>query len=136
MAEVFDSRTISVYIDRPLREVYDFVSVPENVPTWASGLGTSIERVNDEWVAHTPHGPMKLRFTEPNRFGVLDHSVRPASGEEIYLPMRVVVHGRGTELLFTLFRQPGWSDEQFAQDAAWVERDLTALKTLLEATSH
>ena len=29
--------------------------------------------------------------------------------------------------------QPGWSDERFAQDAAWVERDLTALKRLLEA---
>ena len=133
MADAADARTLSVYIDRPLGEVYDFVAVQEHFPQWAAGLGTSITRAGDAWVAETPQGPVRVRFTEPNRFGVLDHYASPAAGGEVYIPMRAVAHGTGTELLFTLFRQPGWSDEQFDQDAASVGRDLRALKALLEA---
>ena len=133
MALTLESRTISVRIDRPLRDVYEFVSVPENFPKWALGLGQSIEQVNDAWIAQTPQGPMRVRFTEPNSFGVLDHYVTPESGRELYNPMRVVANGGGAELTFTLFRQPEWSDEQFAQDGESVTRDLEALKALLEA---
>ena len=133
VADTRDARTLSVYIDRPLPEVYDFIAAPENFARWASGLGTAIARAGDAWLAENSQGPLRIRFTEPNRFGVLDHYVIPAAGDEVYIPMRAVAHGTGTELLFTLFRQPGWSDEQFAQDAAWVERDLRALKALLEA---
>ena len=31
-----EALTVSVSIERPLSEVYDFTSVPENFPTWAS----------------------------------------------------------------------------------------------------
>ena len=132
MADQPESRTVSVYIDRPVRDVYEFASAPENLPRWAAGLGESIEWVKGEWVATTEQGPIKLRFTEPNSFGVLDHYVTPASGGETYMPMRVVPRGGGAQLLLTVFRQPDWSDERFEQDAAWVERDLQALKRLLE----
>jgi hypothetical protein len=33
---------------------------------------------------------------------------------------------------FTLFRVPGMTDEKFAADAQWVERDLGKLKALVE----
>lgn len=46
--------------------------------------------------------------------------------------MRVVANGSGSEVIFTLFRQPGMSDEQVTEDAAWVERDLGTLKNILE----
>jgi len=46
--------------------------------------------------------------------------------------MRVVPRWEGSELVFTLIRQPGMSDEQFARDRAAVQGDLHALKTLLE----
>jgi hypothetical protein len=45
--------------------------------------------------------------------------------------MRVVPNGAGAEVLVTVFRRPGMSDEAFAADAAWVLRDLLALKALL-----
>jgi len=41
------------------------------------------------------------------------------AGAEIYTPMRIVENGEGAEVLFTLFRQPGMSDEKFAADANW-----------------
>ena len=130
---MFESRTLSVRINRDACEVYDFASVPENFPKWASGLGKSLTNVHGEWIARTPQGPVKVRFTKRNDFGVLDHYVIPEQSPEIYIPMRVIANGKGSEILFTLFRLPGMSDEKFAEDAEWVMRDLTALKKLLEA---
>ena len=113
-------------------DVYDFACVPENLTKWATGLGTSGERVGQAWIAQTPQGPVTVRFIERNDYGVLDHYVTTEDGTEIYNPMRVVANGRGSELSFTLFRRPEMSDAQFEQDAAWVERDLGQLKALLE----
>ena len=132
MAATFEARLISVSIDRPVEVVYDFASKPENLPKWASGLGQSITKMGDAWRVETPQGPLQVRFTARNNFGVLDHYVLPGSGPEIYLPMRVVANGAGSEIIFTLFRLPGISEEKFAADADWVRRDLKALKALLE----
>jgi hypothetical protein len=46
--------------------------------------------------------------------------------------MRLINNGGGCELLFTLFREPNASDEQYASDADFVKRDLNGLKELLE----
>lgn len=139
MATHFPSHMLSVWIDRDPREVYAFMAAPTNFPRWASGLCSFIEPAGDDlWLAQTSFGPMKMRFTPPNEFGILDHYVFPEIGDPIYVPMRVIANGRGSEISFTLFRQPDMSDEKFAEDAAWVERDLTTLKDVLErqASDH
>lgn len=46
--------------------------------------------------------------------------------------MRVFPNNHGSEVIFTLYRQAGMSDQKFADDAGSVERDLNKLKTLLE----
>jgi len=124
-------RHLSVSVARNAESAYDFLSDPANFPKWASGLGT-LSRVDRRWVAQTPDGPMEVRFSERNRFGVLDHWVTPRSEVQIYIPLRVVANGEGCELIFTLFRQPGMDQEKFAADAEWVKRDLSAAKRLLE----
>jgi carbon monoxide dehydrogenase subunit G len=128
----YQVRYISVSIDRPPAEVYSFVSNPENVPKWATGLGGSIKKVNGEWIADSPMGRVKIKFVEENKFGVLDHEVVLESGVTINNPMRVIANGKGSEIFFTLVRQPNVSDEKFTQDAEWVEKDLRILKGLLE----
>lgn len=133
MATTYTSRNLSVSINRDARDVYNFVCVPENFPRWAPGLGKSLNKVKGEWIAETPEGPVKVRFTERNEFGILDHWVSPKPGLQIYIPMRVIANGSGSELIFTLFRLPDMSDEKFTADAEWVMRDLTTLKSLLEA---
>jgi hypothetical protein len=132
MPMTFEARTISVAIDRPPGEVYDFAVTLEHLPRWATGLGTSGERVGDEWVAPTAQGPSRVRFVARNPWGVLDHHVTLPTGAVVYSPMRVVANGGGSEVSFTLFRLPGVTDEQFDADAAWVQRDLQTLKGLLE----
>lgn len=76
---------------------------------------------------------MPVRFAEKNRFGVLDHYVNPVPDVEVYVPMRVLANGSGSEVMFTLFRMPEMTDDKFAEDAAMVEQDLNTLKTVLES---
>lgn len=132
MAKDDTVRHLRIGIECPPDKVYAFVSNPENLPSWAKGLGASVLRDGDQWLVQTSQGQARLRFAPPNPFGVLDHYVSPAPGIEVYVPMRVIAHGTGSEVIFTLFRQPGMSDEKFAEDAALVEQDLAALKTVLE----
>jgi hypothetical protein len=129
---LLEVRTLSVSIDRDWREVYSLASVPQNFARWASGLGTGLERSGEGWIAQGPEGPIRIRFSPPNDFGVLDHVVTLASGAEISVPMRVLANGSGSEVSLTLFRQPGMDDEKFAADAEWVRRDLASLKRWLE----
>lgn len=126
-------RRLSIAIKRPAPEAYEFLARPENFPKWASGLAGSLAREGDEWIAETPEGRAVVRFSEPNRHGVLDHAVTLPRGVTIYIPLRVVPSGSGCELVLTLFRQPHMTDEQFAADEAWVMRDLAAAKRLLES---
>jgi hypothetical protein len=127
-----ESRTITVRIDRPLDKVYEFLVDPANWNQWAFGLGKNIRRSQDGWIADSDGGVTRVQFTARNSFGVLDHTVLRASGQRVYVPMRLLENGSGCDLLFTLFREPSISDAQFASDAAFVEHDLKGLKMLLE----
>lgn len=129
---VYEARTISVSIDRDWREVYDFTSIPQNMSRWAAGLGRRFEKTGEDWTAEDPGGrPIRIRFSPPNAFGVLDHDVSGAGGESRNA-MRVVANATGAEVMFTVLRTPGMTEQTFAADTAAVERDLRALKALLE----
>jgi hypothetical protein len=127
-----EARHLSVSIECAPAQAYAWLSVPENFPQWAAGLATSLRQVGGEWIAETPFGAMKIVFSPPNEFGVLDHRVYPESGGEIDVPLRVVPNGNGCELVLTLFRMPDMTDEKFAADAELVRRDLRFAKKLLE----
>jgi uncharacterized membrane protein len=128
----FKSQHISVSINRPADQVYEFASNPENWPKWASGLSSSIKNANGEWIAESPMGEVRVKFADKNKFGVLDHDVTTPSGTRVYNPLRVFPNNDGSEVVFTLYRRPEMSDQMFAQDAQAVTRDLEKLKNLLE----
>ncbi|SFJ89274.1 SRPBCC family protein [Amycolatopsis sacchari] len=109
------SRTLSIRIERPCDEVYNFLTEPGSSAKWASGMDSSAP----------------VTSAEVNEFGVLDHTVH-LPGQDVYVPMRVVRNGTGSEVLFTLFRLPDMDDAQYAADAEAVMKDLRKLKELLE----
>ena len=128
---MLEARTMSISVDRPWRELYEDIWRPESFPRWASGLSkSSLRMVDDWWEADGPEGPVRIRFTDHNPHGVMDHYVDAGSGSIVYVPMRVIPNGHGAEVLLTLFRQPGMSDTKFLEDADWVQRDLLSLKSL------
>jgi len=128
----FKSHHISVSINCPVDQIYEFASNPENLPKWAAGLSGSIKNIKGEWIADSPMGKIKIEFAEKNKFGILDHDVTLPSGEKVYNPMRVFPNNNGSEVNFTLYQRPGISDKMFKEDAKLVRRDLEKLRNLLE----
>jgi|TARA_R110000787_G_scaffold273504_3_gene381230 hypothetical protein len=128
------ARTYSISIDRDWRALYDSIWLPDVFPKWASGLAESnLRQEGDRWMADGPEGPVTIRFTPHNAFGLMDHYVDAGNGQEIHVPLRVIANGEGAEVMLTLFRQPGMDDEMFARDAKWITRDLRALKAFAMA---
>ena len=128
------SRAITIRIEAPYDAAYGALSDPAAWPQWAAGLGAGLTRTGaGVWTVNTVAGePAQVRFSEINAFGVLDHTVILPSGDEVRAPMRLIRNGDGCEVIFTLLRLPTMDDETFAADGAMVERDLAALKALLE----
>lgn len=127
-----ESRHVSVWVDRPAAEVYDYASQPSNVPRWAPGLASAVDQVDGQWVAESPMGRVAFAFAPRNEFGVLDHDVTLPSGDVVYNPMRVIPDGDHCEVVFTVRRRLGMTDGDFAGDAAAVAVDLGTLKRVLE----
>ncbi|MBS3136685.1 SRPBCC family protein [Candidatus Woesearchaeota archaeon] len=128
----FKSQHISISINCPVDEVYEFASNPINIPKWAAGLSSSIEIVNGVVIAESPIGKVRVKFSDENPFGILDHDVTLPSGEVIYNPMRVIQNSNGSELIFTLYKREGMSDKMFSEDVEMIKHDLEKLKALLE----
>lgn len=95
----FKSRTLSVTINRNWRDVYSYAAEPANMVHWAAGLGAGFEGEGLEWKAHGAGGTaVRIRFTQRNEFGVLDHDVF-VDGRIVHVPLRVMPNGDGTGFL-------------------------------------
>jgi len=111
---------ISISISRTPEDVYQYTSNPENLHAWAYGLSKK----------------MKIRFVEKNQFGVMDHFVTMPNNETIYNAFRVIPNREGSEVIFTLIKHPGTSDDDSMKDAIKISEDLTRLKNILESTQE
>ena len=127
---VAEARTVTVTIDRPAAEVYEYAADPRNLPAWS--FVESISPLGDGWAAVVGDAVSVMRFVPRNGHGVLDHEVRLGSGDVVHVPMRVFGNGAGSAVTLTVFRRPGVDLEA---DVAAVETDLAALQALLEARS-
>ena len=126
------AHTVSVSINKPFADVYEFAHQPANFALWAQGMGEDLRAgMGGIWLAETPNGPAEVHFTPHNEYGVLDHTLRLRTGR-IYVPMRLVKNDDGCELMLTVFRNDQMSDAQFSSDLDAVARDLNRLKSLLE----
>jgi len=123
---------LSIAIEAAPARVYEFAANPMNLPKWARGLCTSIEKVGGTWIGQGAMGQVKIEFVEPNHLGILDHMVTLPSGQRVMVPIRVHPRGNGSEVVFTLNPLPGMSEAQIAADARLVMQDLAALKKAID----
>lgn len=133
MSQPAEARTIGVSVRRPADAVYDYLATIENFPRWSTFVRT-VRREGEDWIFGTSGGDARVRFVPRNAFRVLDHHVTTPDGHLVFVPMRVVPNGaEHAEVLFTVFRMPGMTGQQFADDVALVQADLASLKRVLEA---
>ncbi len=132
---MFESTHVSVSIQRPWREVYDFAADPVNLPQWAAGLAGAemVREADGDWVTESPMGTVTVTFAAANDFGILDHDVRLPSGESVANPVRVFPNGDdGCDVVFTVRRRDSMSQDDVRRDVAAVEADLQTLRRLME----
>ncbi|RFB74988.1 SRPBCC family protein [Methylovirgula sp. 4M-Z18] len=128
---MLEAKTLSISIPRPWQDLYEAIWRPEFFPKWASGLSSSaLTWDGEQWRAQGPEGPIRIRFSAHNPYGIMDHTVDTGMGEPVYVPMRVLANGDGAEVMLTIFCQPAMTAEKFEADLQWVEGDLQALKAL------
>lgn len=127
----YPAKHISVSINRPAADVYQFASNPENFPKWVAFV-TKITRQGDEWLAESTLGNIRIKFPPQNNFHVIDHDVTLPNGETITNPMRVIPNNKGCEFIFSLFWKPGRTEVDFNEDVKAVTKDLQKLKKLME----
>jgi hypothetical protein len=112
-------------------DVYAYASDPRNMHHRTAGLGQDFAPDGDDWAFHDPGGHrIRLTFTPANVFGALDHDVFTPTGV-VHSAMRVMPNGEGAEVTFLLLQVPGLNRRR-ARDAATVQKDLEALKHILE----
>lgn len=101
-----ESRTITVRIDGPFDEVYEFLDDPANWNQWAFGLGRNIRRSQDGWIADSDDEVARVQFTSLNSFGVVDHTVIRASGLRFTSPCDCSETAAGASCCLLSFASP------------------------------
>lgn len=129
----YEARHISETIRRAVVDVVAIAGDPANLPRWAAGLSAGIRNDGGRWITDSPMGVVEVRFAAGAEHGVLDHDVVFPDGTSVHNPLRVLRNGDGSEVVFTLYRLPGTTDDAFEHDASLVHDDLLRLADLLEA---
>jgi hypothetical protein len=58
--------------------------------------------------------------------------VKSHSSAVVFVPMRAIQNGDGSEVMLTVFQTTDMSEEKLVQDIALVEQALKNLKTIME----
>ena len=123
---------ISRPVDADLEAVVAIAGDPEKLPLWAAGLSSGIRNEAGRWVTDSPMGTVEVRFVGPTECGILDHDVTLPNGTVVHNSLRVIRNDNGSEIVFSLFKRPGMTDDEFHRDAALVREDLVRLKDILD----
>jgi len=125
------ARHISRFIERKPAEVCAFLADYRNLPTWAAGLSAGVSEENGVLLSESPMGRVQVRFADGAELGIFDHDVTLPNGKTFHNPLRVLKNDAGSEVVFTLYRLAGVSDEAYEHDAALVAADLDRLAAVL-----
>ena len=127
----FPARHISRFIARKPAEISAFLADHHNLPKWAAGLSSGITEQNGAVISESPMGKVQVRFAPGAELGIFDHDVTLPNGQTVHNPLRVLKNDDGSEVVFTLYRMPGVSDDAFEKDAALIAADLERLSAAL-----
>jgi hypothetical protein len=126
------ARHLSRFIARAPEVVCAFLADHRNLPKWAAGLSSGVYEENGAVISESPMGKVQVRFAPGGELGIFDHDVTLPDGQTFHNPLRVLKNEEGSEVVFTLYRHVGVTDEEYEKDTALITRDLERLASALE----
>lgn len=121
-----DTTTAAVEIPANADHVFDYLSRIETVPEWATEFVQAFEvQGPSEARARTPFGKVIFRLETDEDTRVIDMRVRPSEGPTALFPTRVVPLAEDrSAYLFTMFRGPEQSEDEFQSETESLRREL------------
>jgi len=120
------SRTITFTVNRKTAEAFDAIL---NIPP---KLMPDATKHDDGWWSFTsPWGPAKLKFHENRQLGILDHQFVD-NDAQWDVPMRVVSKGDDSEVITTIIKPDGMSDQMFNERMKEIEKIFLSMKQVIE----
>jgi hypothetical protein len=108
------SRTVTIVLEAPKEEVFDYLSKIENLPAWASEFARELKYENGKAKVVNGLGEFYFTIEADQKTGVIDMYAGPTEDELGLFPTRVVALPDDTSAFsFTMFQAPGMPDELF-----------------------
>jgi hypothetical protein len=122
------SETRSIAIDAPPDTVHRFIADPINIPRWAPAFATAIRPSDEHWIATTERGEAEIIVASNRESRTLD--ILSAADRTRGAFARVISNGAGSEVLFTLFFEPGTPEPAVTAQMTVVDEELASIKRL------
>ncbi len=127
------SETVTVVLDAPKTEVFDFLSRVESLPVWATEFARELEWESGGAKVVNGLGEFWFRIDADPATGVIDMRSGPEPDNLALFPTRVVPLGGRSAFVFTMFQGPGMPDELFVSQHASLVRELEGLQARFAA---
>jgi hypothetical protein len=124
------SETRSIAIDASPRRVHRFMADAANIPKWAPAFATAIRPSGDHWVATSSRGDAEIVVASNPDTGTVD--ILSAGDTTRGAFARVIPNGPVSEVLFTLFFEPGTPEQAIATQMSVVDDELAKISQLVQ----
>ena len=129
-----NTKTCTLAIATPKKEVYSYLSNIENLPEWATEFCRELKSVDGDYKVDTPAGEMFIEFQTDEKTGVIDIYAGPSKDQMAVFPTRVVeLSPKSSSYIFTCFQAPDMSDEIFLAQYESLEREFENVRNTFAA---
>jgi hypothetical protein len=123
------SESVTVILDAPSTEVFDFLARVESMPEWATEFARELRWEQGQPKVVNGLGEFWVRIEADPETGVIDMLAGPRPEELALFPTRVVpLPGERSAFTFTMFQGPDMPDELFESQHASLLRELAGLQ--------
>ena len=124
------SETVTTVLDAPRERVFAYMADIENLPEWATEFARELRWEDGRPKVVNGLGEFWVSIDADAATGVIDMRAGPDPDALALFPTRVVALPDGrSAFTFTMFQQPGLTDELFESQHASLLRELEALRT-------
>ena len=126
------ARSVTTILPAPKEQAFAYLSEIENLPRWATEFARELKVVGGRHKVVNGLGEFFLEIEADPETGVIDMLAGPTDDELALFPSRVVPLPDGrSAFTFTMFQNPGMSDELFSAQHASLQRELENVRHLL-----